>query len=128
MDIYVPSYTSRDESIVISTISCVHRTSNNWSASPDVPGSPFRRVGLTKTGAASLYAAEGFAATSMEQIASQCGASDPAFLPTRLLYAASIRPLMSQLLGEPDFEEAAAQDAYFCRAWDLFRKGAAARG
>lgn len=55
-------------------------------------------------------------------------AGDAAFLATQLLYATSIRPLMSKLLGEADFEEKAAQDDYFCRAWDLFLSGAARQG
>lgn len=52
-------------------------------------------------------------------------AVESGFLATQLLYATSIRPLMSKLLGEADFEEKAAQDDYFCRAWDLFLSGAA---
>lgn len=56
---------------------------------------------------------------------SAIAAGDAAFLATQLLYATSIRPLMSKLLGEAEFEEIAAQDDYFCRAWDLFLNGAA---
>ncbi|WP_018063193.1 TetR/AcrR family transcriptional regulator [Martelella mediterranea] len=59
---------------------------------------------------------------------SAIAAGDGAFLATQLLYATSIRPLMSRLLGETDFEENAAQDDYFCRAWDLFLNGARRQG
>lgn len=52
---------------------------------------------------------------------------EPGFLATQLLYATSIRPLMSRLLGEPGFEEGAAQEDYFCRAWNLFLNGADGR-
>lgn len=49
---------------------------------------------------------------------------DPLDMAEQLLYATSIKPLLSAMMGHTDFAEPAAQDAYFDRAWNLFLRGA----
>lgn len=49
---------------------------------------------------------------------------DPLDLAEQLLYATSIKPLLSSMMGSTEFSEPAAQDAYFDRAWSLFLRGA----
>lgn len=51
---------------------------------------------------------------------------DALFIAEQLLYATSIRPLVTTMLGEAAFSTAARQDAYFEQAWTLFLHGAAA--
>lgn len=49
---------------------------------------------------------------------------DPMELAEQLLYATSIKPLLSSMMGRADFAETADQDAYFDRAWNMFLRGA----
>jgi AcrR family transcriptional regulator len=50
---------------------------------------------------------------------------DPLFLAEQLLYATSIKPLISTMLGENRFSGFAEQERYFDQAWELFLSGAA---
>ncbi|WP_137931360.1 TetR/AcrR family transcriptional regulator [Mesorhizobium comanense] len=49
----------------------------------------------------------------------------PAFVAEQLLYATSIKPLISAMLGESRFSDAAEEERYFNQAWKLFLNGAA---
>lgn len=49
---------------------------------------------------------------------------DPLFIAEQLLYATSIKPLISAMLGEGRFSDPAEQERYFNRAWKLFLDGA----
>ncbi|MBN9219498.1 MAG: TetR/AcrR family transcriptional regulator [Mesorhizobium sp.] len=46
------------------------------------------------------------------------------FLAEQLLYATSIRPLVSAMLGEARFADSAEEERYFTQAWKLFLDGA----
>ncbi len=52
---------------------------------------------------------------------------NPFFLAEQLLYATSIKPLISTMLGENRFSDLAGQERYFDHALDLFLQGAAPR-
>jgi AcrR family transcriptional regulator len=52
-------------------------------------------------------------------------AGDPMFVAEQLLYATSIKPLISRMLGDGQFLTADDEDSYFDRAWTLFMSGAA---
>ncbi len=49
---------------------------------------------------------------------------DPLFVAEQLLYATSIKPLVSIMLGESRFSDPAEQERYFNQAWKLFLDGA----
>ena len=49
---------------------------------------------------------------------------DPLFVAEQLLYATSIKPLISTMLGESRLSDPAEQERYFNRAWQLFLDGA----
>ncbi|GGF89885.1 TetR family transcriptional regulator [Azorhizobium oxalatiphilum] len=53
------------------------------------------------------------------------GPGDPLFMADQLLYATSIKPMITAMLGRPEFADAAAQDAYFEGAWTLALRGIA---
>ncbi|TNJ43301.1 TetR/AcrR family transcriptional regulator [Phaeobacter sp. B1627] len=53
-------------------------------------------------------------------------AGDPLEIAEQLLYATSIKPLLSVMMGQQTFLDSAAQDAYFEMAWTLALRGAAA--
>lgn len=53
---------------------------------------------------------------------------NPLFLAEQLLYATSIKPLISTMLGENRFSDLAEEEHYFDQALQLFLKGAAPRG
>ncbi|HEV2502611.1 MAG TPA: TetR/AcrR family transcriptional regulator [Mesorhizobium sp.] len=50
------------------------------------------------------------------------------FIAEQLLYATSIRPLISEMLGEGRFSDPAEQERYFSQAWKLFLEGALGAG
>ncbi|SFU22924.1 TetR/AcrR family transcriptional regulator [Mesorhizobium sp. YR577] len=52
---------------------------------------------------------------------------DPLFLAEQLLYATSIKPLISTMLGECRFSDLAEEARYFDQALELFLQGAAPR-
>lgn len=49
---------------------------------------------------------------------------DPMFVAEQLLYATSIKPLISTMLGESRLSDPAEQERYFNQAWKLFLDGA----
>lgn len=49
----------------------------------------------------------------------------PLFVAEQLLYATSIKPLISAMLGESRFSDTAEEERYFNQAWKLFLNGAA---
>lgn len=48
---------------------------------------------------------------------------DPLFIAEQLLYATSIKPLISTMLGESRFSDCAEEERYFDQAWQLFMQG-----
>ncbi|OYR18617.1 bacterial regulatory, tetR family protein [Brucella rhizosphaerae] len=52
---------------------------------------------------------------------------DPLFTADQLLYATSIKPLISTMLGESTFSSFDEQQRYFDQAWKLFLSGASVR-
>ncbi|NKW81821.1 TetR/AcrR family transcriptional regulator [Ochrobactrum pecoris] len=48
---------------------------------------------------------------------------DPLFIAEQLLYATSIKPLISTMLGEGRFSDTAEEERYFDQAWQLFMQG-----
>ncbi len=45
------------------------------------------------------------------------------FIAEQILYATSIRPLISTMLGQGGYQEIEQQEQYFNQAWELFLKG-----
>jgi len=52
---------------------------------------------------------------------------DPLFIAEQLLYATSIKPLISTMLAEGRFADPAEESRYFDQAWRLFLQGAASK-
>ncbi|WP_341992757.1 helix-turn-helix domain-containing protein [Azorhizobium sp. AG788] len=50
---------------------------------------------------------------------------DPLFIADQILYATSIKPMIRAMLGDAQFADAAQQELYFARAWDLALSGIA---
>ncbi|OZI74826.1 TetR/AcrR family transcriptional regulator [Bordetella genomosp. 12] len=59
------------------------------------------------------------------QAQGKLAAGDPAFIAGQLLYATSIQPLLSTMLGGARYERPEDRQAYFDQAWALFLQGAA---
>ena len=53
---------------------------------------------------------------------------DALFFAEQLLYATSMNPLISTMLGESRFADPVEQQRYFDQAWKLFMNGAKPRG